>query len=133
MIRLRLPLACPVNRLWRTVRGRPVLSKDARVKRDLLVATIHDSLGGRPAAMAGPVAVQMTVVPRQNKGRQVPDVDAYAKHVLDCMTHAGVWLDDLQVETLTIHRLAPEGRGHIDLEVWPIGQDSYQDGEIECN
>ena len=101
MIRLELPLCCPLNSLYRalpfTVKGKnggkdrtlahQVLSKRARIKRDELVYLIWKALGGRPQPILGPVAVQVMVYPRN---KQSADADAYAKQLLDVLARAGV-------------------------------------------
>lgn len=122
VIRLELPLPCPVNAMWRSIQtgsySRTVLSKRARERRDLIVAAIHRQLGGPPEPMTGSVAVQMTVVPRD---RRIPDVDAHVKHCLDCLAHAGIYADDRQVAALYVERMpTPQHPGSVTVEVWPI-------------
>ncbi|MBA3591752.1 RusA family crossover junction endodeoxyribonuclease [Methylibium sp.] len=122
-----LPLPCPVNQMYRAlpirVRGRTiarqVLSKRARVRRDLVVAAIWQQLGGRPVAMTGMVQATYTITPRD---RRTPDVDAYEKHLLDCMAHAGVYLNDKQVAHVSKERLQPSFPGHVDVQVWQVGE-----------
>ena len=126
MIHLRnLPLPCPLNRLYRampmTKGGRhfsvQVLSKQARQKRDLVVAAIHEQLGGRPAPMCGMVQVSYTITPRN---KRTPDVDAYEKHLLDCLQKAGVFPNDKQVVQISKERLEPKFPGHLDVQVWEV-------------
>ncbi len=132
MIRLELPLCCPLNSLYRalpfTVKGKnggksrtlahQVLSKRARIKRDELIYLICKHLGGRPEAMKGPVALQVMVYPRD---RRTPDADAYAKHLMDILAKANVYANDKQVERMTFERHpVPEFPGRMVVEVWEL-------------
>lgn len=131
MIRLELPLCCPLNSLYRalpfTVKGKggksrtlahQVLSKRARIKRDEVIAAIHKQLGGRPTAILGPVTVQVMVYPRD---KRTPDADAYSKHLLDILAKAGVYVNDKQVERMTFERHpVPEFPGRMTVEVWGL-------------
>lgn len=128
MIHLRaLPLPCPVNRLYRAVPMRlksghtiskQVLSKQARMRRDLVVAAIWKQLGGRPQPMTGDVQVSYTVTPRD---RRTPDCDAHAKQLLDCLAHAGVIANDRQVVHIAVERLPPQHPGHLDVQISEVG------------
>ena len=121
-----LPLPCTINSMYRAIPIRlgkrvvlkQVLSKRARERRKLLVATILDRLGGTPVALRGPVQVTYTITPRD---RRVADVDAYEKHLLDCLQHAGVIENDRQVVQVSKERLpTPQSPGHIDVQIWEI-------------
>ncbi len=123
-----LPLPCPINSMYGVmpirVKGRSihmkVLTKRARERRRVIVATIWDRLGGRPVAMLGDVQVSYTITPRD---RRTPDVDAYEKHLLDCLQHAGVYGNDKQVVMVTKERLpTPVMPGHIDVQIWEVGK-----------
>lgn len=116
MIRFdRLPLPCPVNALYRSAGRRTVLSKRARERGDLIVATIHDLLGGAPEPMTGPVLLWYELHPRD---KRTPDIDAHCKHLLDCLERAGVYEDDRQVESIQIQRMPPCHPGFLTVEVW---------------
>jgi Holliday junction resolvase RusA-like endonuclease len=134
MIKLELPLCCPLNSLYRalpfTVKGRngskdrtlahQVLSKRARIKRDELVACIWKQLGGRPEAILGPISLQVMVYPRD---KRTPDADAYAKHLMDILAKAGVYQNDKQVERVAFERSPqPEFPGRMVVEVWAVGE-----------
>lgn len=124
-----LPLPCPLNALYRAVpirigkgpRARvvhkQVLSKRARECKNRLVFAIWQKLGGRPQALTGDVQVTYTVTPRD---RRTPDVDAFEKHLLDCMQHAGIYANDKQVVQVSKERLAPSSPGHLDVQVWEV-------------
>jgi Holliday junction resolvase RusA-like endonuclease len=128
VIHLRdLPLPCPLNALYfpmpiRTKGGRMVNkminSTRSRERKKLLVAAIQQQLGGAPEPMTGPVQVTYTVTPRD---RRTPDVDAYEKHLLDCLQAAGVYANDKQVVQVSKERLEPKHPGSIDVQVWEVG------------
>lgn len=70
--------------------------------------------------LVGDLSLSITVTvqkPKTSKLRRPkPDVDNYAKAVMDAMTHAGVWIDDAQVGDLRV-RKQWGGIGRIDIEV----------------
>ncbi len=127
MIRLVLPLPCPINRLWRAVPflaknggrySRNALSREARTRRDEIVAEVWRQCGGRPQPITSKVQVQYLIVPATHR---TPDVDAYEKHLLDCLTHAGVWRDDGQVVGVSKERAAKAAwPGRIEVEIWEV-------------
>lgn len=96
-----------------------VLSQQAREKRKLVVAAIHEQLGGAPEPMTGEVQVSYTITPRD---RRLPDVDAFEKHLLDCLQHAGVYANDKQVVQASKERLEPQHPGHLDVQIWQVGK-----------
>lgn len=124
MIRLeRLPLPCPVNRLHMPVRmgnrARLVVSPEATKRRHRFVAEVWRQLGGRPTPMKGGVMVSGHFY--YAKASHIPDADAYTKHLLDCLVHAGLIEDDRQVPVSPpIERMGHEFPGHITIEIWPI-------------
>lgn len=110
------PLPCPANRLYRafvapgTRYPRQILSADARKRRILVVAHILKKLKHRPMIDV-PLALHYTVHPRD---KRLPDVDAYEKHLLDCLQHAGVVTNDKIICQVTKERLEPQMPGWID-------------------
>jgi crossover junction endodeoxyribonuclease RusA len=117
-----LPLPCTLNSMYGVmpipVKGRiifkKVLTKRARERRKLFMAAIHEQLGGPPVPMTGAVQVTYTITPRD---RRTPDVDAYEKSLLDCLQHAGVYLNDSQVVQCSKERLEPKFPGGIDVQI----------------
>ncbi len=125
MIDLRnLPLPCPLNALYFPIAMRVknghrsfnklVKSKRARERGKLLVIAIQQQLGGKPEPMKGDVQVSFTITPRD---RRTPDCDAFHKHLLDCLQHAGVFVSDKQVVHVVAERLPPQHPGHVDVQI----------------
>ena len=94
MIELQLPFPPSVNSMWRTPRsgplaGRTMLSEDGRRYRR---------------------AVADAVLEARMPDRRKRDLDNLPKAVLDGLTHAGVWLDDGQIDDLRVWRSDRMGR-----------------------
>jgi crossover junction endodeoxyribonuclease RusA len=97
---LTLPWPPSVNRYWRQVNGRAILSADGRhYKQD--VAALCFTAGVQPEM--GPVVVDIVAFPPDRRRR---DLDNLLKATLDSLT-PWAWADDSQVVDLRI-RWAPE-------------------------
>lgn len=82
----------------------------------------------RRARMAGAfgkdVRIGVTITAREPKLKRRRDIDNLAKAALDAMKHAGVYVDDSQIDVLHIERVtfAEHGfpAGQIDVSVYPL-------------
>jgi Holliday junction resolvase RusA-like endonuclease len=67
-----------------------------------------------------PVALSITCMAQKPKTSKLPfpkpDVDNYAKSVMDAMTDAGLWADDTQVQKLTVEKVWGE-INNIDIHI----------------
>lgn len=96
---LEIPFPPSVNRIWRNVAGRTLLSRDGREYRARVAAEFL-----RPSVIrfgASPVAVHLAAWLPDARRR---DIDNLLKAALDALTHAGCWDDDSQIQTLSIRR-----------------------------
>ena len=103
-ISITLPWPPSTNRIWRNVvvRGKPqtLLSKEGREFRSL--AGKHCLLSGISGKkLSGRIEVTLVASPPDRRHR---DLDNVLKATLDALTHAGVWLDDSQIDRLEISR-----------------------------
>ncbi len=99
-----LPWPPSTNRILRNVavRGTPrtLLSEEGR--RFRTTAAQMCMLGGvNNRQLAGRLAVSMVACPPDRRAR---DLDNVLKATLDALTHAGVWLDDSQIDLLSVER-----------------------------
>ncbi|WP_417861891.1 RusA family crossover junction endodeoxyribonuclease [Vreelandella venusta] len=99
MIEIKLPFPPAVNNITAVVRGRKITSKRGREYRKTAVARIAEQFTGVP--LTGRLAVRMVLIPPCRRKR---DIDNYSKAALDAITAAGVWIDDEQIDQLTIIR-----------------------------
>lgn len=99
MISLSLPFPPAVNNITAVVRGRKITSKRGRQYREDAVQSIQKQHRGAP--LTGRLAVKLVLIPPCRRKR---DIDNYSKACLDAITAAGVWLDDEQIDRLTIIR-----------------------------
>ena len=103
MITIELPFPPSVNGYWRAIkRGKGVtqiLSERGREYRSKAKLAITLQTGG--ASFDGPVAVHIDL---HRGDRTAYDIDNYVKAILDGITHAGLWIDDEQVERLSVNR-----------------------------
>jgi crossover junction endodeoxyribonuclease RusA len=98
-IELTLPWPPSVNTYWRNVNGKTLISKEGRLYRQAVREQVNDQNGVQ--SLAGRLSVSIVAhVPDQRRR----DLDNLLKAVLDGMTHAGVWLDDSQIDELQIRR-----------------------------
>lgn len=106
------PFPPSVNNYWRhVVIGRSVrvlINREGREFRDKAVAAV----GRVDERLTGKVEVIMRLCPPDRRCR---DVDNYSKAVLDALTHAGVWVDDNQVDRIIVERgpVVPGGRADV--------------------
>lgn len=101
LIQLTLPYPPSVNRAYRTVSGRVILSKVGREYRE----SVRAALGLRGYILTnGRLAVSISMHAPDNRKR---DVDNVLKCALDALTHAGIWDDDSQIDRLLVERAEP--------------------------
>ncbi|MDZ4852134.1 MAG: RusA family crossover junction endodeoxyribonuclease [Pirellulaceae bacterium] len=103
---LILPLPPSVNRIWRRVGNRTILSREARSYRKIVCAILE---GKRIKTKPGPLAVDILFHPPDRRRR---DIDNIQKALLDSLQHAGLYFDDSQIHRLCIERqeLIPGGQ-----------------------
>lgn len=95
MIRIVLPYPPSVNRMWRTVNGRMILSAEGRKYRLSCRGRVLDSIGTDRARVT--IHAWMPDARRR-------DIDNLLKAALDVLTHSGLWQDDEQIDDLHIIR-----------------------------
>ena len=68
--------------------------------------------------MEGRLGVTIKLYPPDKRRR---DIDNYSKAVLDLLTKSEAWLDDEQVDLLTVSRetVVPKP-GKVTIEIWPL-------------
>lgn len=99
VLAIELPFPPSVNRIWRTVAGRTLLSAEGRTYRRRVAVEFM-----RPSVIrfgATPVTVSIAAWMPDRRRR---DLDNLLKAALDALTHAGCWDDDSQIEDLSIRR-----------------------------
>ena len=117
---LILPWPPSVNRLWRSVRGRNILSREGREYRVEALSALFGQGYPRPP-LTGRLSVRIEAFPPDRRRR---DLSNLIKAPEDLLTHGGVWLDDSQIDELSIVRreVTPGGRLVVtvtELEVTP--------------
>ena len=111
---LTLPYPPSVNRLWRRVGNRTLLSKAGRLYRSD-VSMICLSELGITQPLSGPLRVTIQIFPPDKRRR---DLDNTAKSLLDALEHAGVFVNDGDIDALHILRKAPcPPAGHVIVTV----------------
>ena len=111
-----LPWPPSVNSCWRTVNGRTMVSKKGRIYKQ--AATRAVLVAGANKHLPGRLRVKLTAYPPDRRRR---DIDNLTKLALDSMQVAGVYLDDSQIDELTIIRADVEKGGVIVAEIETIG------------
>lgn len=95
-----LPWPPSVNAMWRNVKGRTLLSVRGRsFRKDALAACLVGGVTQR--RLTGRLSLHLVVCAPDRRER---DLDNTVKGVQDALTHAGVWLDDSQIDRLVVER-----------------------------
>ncbi|WP_421329865.1 RusA family crossover junction endodeoxyribonuclease [Aeromonas veronii] len=99
-----LPWPPSTNRIWRNVavsgKPRTLLSQEGRVYRKAAAdACLVAKLAGKQ--IPDRLALRLVV---QAPDRRARDLDNTVKAVQDALTHAGLWLDDSQIDRLLVER-----------------------------
>lgn len=102
-MQVELPFPPSVNLCWRSFRGRAILSRRGREYRKAAIKACEGA-----SKIEGPVSVKIYLYPPDKRRR---DVDNYAKAILDALVHAGVLVDDSQIDRLVLLRMPIEKPG----------------------
>lgn len=101
---ITLPFPPSINHYWRHVKiGRSVrtlISEKGREFRDNAMLEVCRQQANN-LRFSGRLSVTIKLHPPSRHRR---DIDNYVKATLDALTHAGVWLDDEQIDELRVMR-----------------------------
>ena len=109
---LRLPWPPSVNHYWFAKGNRRFIGKAGKEFREAVVAEY-----GTTTPLTGRLQVHIAVIPPTNARR---DLDNLMKAPLDAMQHAGIYLDDGQIDHLEIQRLPKSTPGCLDITIREI-------------
>ena len=98
---LELPYPPSLNRYWRNLGDRVLISKAGRAYRANVLAAVFEQLGAGRTRVDARLKVEITVYPPDRRRR---DLDNVCKAVLDSLAHAGVYGDDSQIDDLRVLR-----------------------------
>jgi crossover junction endodeoxyribonuclease RusA len=124
---LNLPWPPSVNAYWRSpnkgpLAGRTLISEKGRAYREAVEKSFwRQKVDGRLPPFDRPLDARLQVAlyayPPDKRRR---DLDNLPKAVLDALTHAGVWADDEQIDSLSIQRCDRIAGGRIKVIVTEI-------------
>ncbi len=118
MIRLILPWPPSANRYWRhpasgPLAGRHLISAEGRAYRKAVRLAMVEQLQRQPC-LRQRVVVEVQAAPPDNRRRDLGNLD---KALMDALTHAGLWLDDSQIDDQRFIRRLPVPEGRVVLVV----------------
>ncbi|WP_338762046.1 RusA family crossover junction endodeoxyribonuclease [Massilia sp. METH4] len=116
MITLTLPLPPTINHAYGHRRNGTKFIRPALLKFRKAVADIVAEAGHRP--LAGRLSLFVAVHPA-TRARQ--DLDNRSKTLQDALTHAGVWLDDEQIDDLHLVRREVIKGGRVRVVITELG------------
>ena len=111
-----LPYPPSVNGYWRSFRNRQIISKRGReyVK---LVDTKMKELNLHREGLDCALKFKMVINPPTLRSY---DVDNFTKGVFDALSKCGFWVDDSQVQILTIIKGEKVKGGIVKVDVWKL-------------
>ena len=108
-----MPWAPSVNSCWMHTRHGVKLSPRGRKYRTDALVRMNE-LGLSSELIGGNVSVSVVLNPPTMRRY---DVDNFTKSLFDALTHAGFWLDDEQVQKLTITKGEKIKGGNVEVSV----------------
>ncbi len=111
MIELFLPYPPSVNHYWRNVNGRTIISKAGREYRQAVKESTTGLIG---KALEKRLSIDIYAFMPDKRKR---DLDNLPKAIFDSLTHAGLWLDDSQIDRFSVHRMPVIRGGQILIEI----------------
>ena len=108
-----MPWPPSLNGYWRTFKNRQIISKRGRDYRKAAIAHLNE-IGLAGTKLDGRLAVTVTLHPPTLRKY---DCDNFFKAIGDSLTHAGFWVDDEQVDILTIKKAAKISGGLVTMRV----------------
>ena len=131
VLSLSLPLPPSVNHYWSSCVGRKMMynkngkaSQRAFVKVFLSDAALkfrHEVFRAIAPLRLKPISGRVIIdVTHHPKTRAIVDIDNLQKGLHDALTHAGVWLDDSQVDKLIVTRGAVVKGGLCKVEIYEM-------------
>lgn len=114
-LHLTLPWPPSLNRIWRAVGGKILLSVIARNYKKAASAALP--VGRVPPPLTGRLMVWMVLHPPLKLANARWDLANREKLMVDCLTAQRVWLDDSQIDALVMLRGEPAGVGRVELTI----------------
>lgn len=107
LLKLTIPFPPSVNHYYRRVGPKTMISKRGREYREAVQRAVWISQAV-PNVQSGKLAVGIVAFPPDARRR---DLDNLLKATLDSLTGAGVWLDDSQIQKLSVEwgTVVPQG------------------------
>lgn len=117
-ILLDLPWPPSVNSYWRhpssgPLAGRHLISAEGRAYREAARLAMIEQLQRQPR-LRQRLDVTIQVAPPDRRQR---DLDNLPKAIFDSLTHAGLWMDDSQIDALQVIRREPTPGGRVILVI----------------
>ena len=115
LISITRPWPPSVNRIWRCVGGRVLLSAAGRSYRHAVAVAVLEQ---NPPyyLLTGRLSMTIKAYPPDRRKR---DIDNLAKACLDAIQSTKlVFIDDSQIDHLSIHRCAVEKPGRLEIQIW---------------
>ncbi len=103
-----------MNRYWRRVGSRTVLSREGRRYRE----DVASRVSSEEMFFSGDISLRVYLYPPDRRRR---DIDNVLKALLDALEDAGIYRDDCQVAALSVERrgVAPGGMALVEITECP--------------